>query len=327
MDTILTQRRSLDAPADSLLNRMTDSLQGRRPYLVLIANDQEWTARSLASVLGAHGYAVTRAFTGRQAIELAQHAHPDLIILDRRMPDLDGISVCRMLLSHPGFRASTPILITTSEQGVRADRLAAYEAGAWDFCVEPIDSEVLLRKMQVWLNARGESDALRETSLLDSATGLYNASGLARRAREIGAVAARMGSQMSCVAFAVGDQSDKDFGDEAASQVAELLRTHGRTSDVFGRVGQSEFAVVAPATNEEGARRLADRLCSLIASDERTVPSGGFSSFTVRTGCASSQNASMDGIEALELLRQASASIYHSRGARGSEGSSAQFSD
>ena len=71
--------------------------------LVLIANDQEWSARSLESILGPHGYSVVRAYTGQQALERARTSLPDLIILDAQMPDMHGFDVCRSLRSDPRF--------------------------------------------------------------------------------------------------------------------------------------------------------------------------------------------------------------------------------
>ena len=68
---------------------------------ILIANDQEWTARSLESILAAEGYEVIKAFTGAQACERALDARPDLIILDTQLPDISGPDVCRRLRSHP----------------------------------------------------------------------------------------------------------------------------------------------------------------------------------------------------------------------------------
>ena len=95
------------------------SLNGNRDKaptapLVLIANDQEWSARSLESILGPNGYAVVRAYTGQQALERARTSQPDLIILDAQMPDMHGFEVCRALRSDPRFSATTPIVITTS---------------------------------------------------------------------------------------------------------------------------------------------------------------------------------------------------------------------
>ena len=93
---------------------MANPAEAAAPPLVLIANDQEWAARSLESILGPNGYSVIRAHTGRQALERARQAEPDLVILDAQMPDMHGIDICRALRDDPRFGATTPIIITTA---------------------------------------------------------------------------------------------------------------------------------------------------------------------------------------------------------------------
>src|ERR687896_868389 len=192
--------------------------------LVLIANDQEWSARSLESILGPSGYSVVRAYTGQQALERARTAQPDLIILDAQMPDIHGFEVCRMLRSDPRFSANTPIIITTSGPSGRTQRLEAYRAGAWEFLGQPVDGEALLLKLATFLQAKREVDALREENLLDPGTGLYNMRGLARRAHEIGAEAFRRRDPIACVVFAP-DAEAEDPSQEPADEEAQ------RTSD------------------------------------------------------------------------------------------------
>jgi DNA-binding response OmpR family regulator len=168
---------------------MLDIERPARPPLVLIANDQEWAARSLETLLGPNGYAVLRAYNGRQAVELARSAQPDVVIIDLRLPDTDGLDVCRTLRAR--MVAATPIVVTTSDPSSRAQQVAAFRAGAWDFLVQPLDGDLLLYKLETFVRAKHDADALREDGLLDPSTGLYNARGLARRAREIGADAMR----------------------------------------------------------------------------------------------------------------------------------------
>src|SRR6478752_10797833 len=91
--------------------------------LVLIANDQEWSARSLESILGPSGYAVLRAYTGRQVLDLVRTTQPDLLIVDVRMPVMSGIDICRTLRDDPRFSASTPLIVTTSGPSERSERL------------------------------------------------------------------------------------------------------------------------------------------------------------------------------------------------------------
>src|SRR6476660_5071134 len=167
--------------------------------LVLIANDQEWSARSLESILGPSGYSVVPAYTEQKALERARTAQPDMVILDARMPDIHGFEVCRMLRSDPRFSATTPIVITTSGPSGRTQRLEAYRAGAWEFLGQPLDGEALLLKLHTFLQSKRQVDLLRDESLLDQGTGLYNMRGLARRAREIGSEAFRRHEALACV--------------------------------------------------------------------------------------------------------------------------------
>src|SRR5687768_8279834 len=225
--------------------------------LVLIANDQEWSARSLESILGPNGYSVVRAYTGQQALERARTSQPDLIILDAQMPDMHGFEVCRSLRGDPRFSATTPIVITTSGPSGRTQRLEAYQAGAWAFLGQPLDGESLLLKLGTFLKSKREVDTMRDASLLDRGTGLYNMRGLARRAKEIGSEAFRRRDPLACVVFspepepadpaAPEDEEEQRMTD----QIALLFRQAGRASDAIGRLGQSEFAVIAPATGPE----------------------------------------------------------------------------
>ncbi len=235
---------------------MTEPLRTERPPLVLIANDQEWSARSLESILAPNGFAVLRAYTGHQALERARTARPDLVILDAQMPDLHGVEVCRQLRADPRFSVTTPIIITTAGPSGRSQRLEAYKAGAWEFLGQPLDGESLLLKLDTYLVSKLEADRLRDESLMDQLTGLYNMRGLSRRAREIGSEAFRRRQPLSCMVLAPEGAADA----ATSERFGQLLRAQGRTSDVIGRLGQGEFAVIAPDTEAAGAVRMFERL-------------------------------------------------------------------
>ena len=172
------------------------------PPLVLVANDQEWSARTLESVLGQAGFAVVRAYTGKQAVDVARRTQPDAVILDVGMPDIGGIEVCHLLRTDVGLSQSTPIVMTTAGPASRALRLEALRAGAWELLGEPIDSEALLLKMHAFVQSKREIDRVRDSAVIDPVTGLYNVRGLARRAKEIGADAARRHAALACVVVA-----------------------------------------------------------------------------------------------------------------------------
>lgn len=253
------------------------------PPLVVIANSQEWHTRSLESILGPHGYAVLRAYTGRQAIERAVGSQPDLIILDTDLPDTDGLEVCRQLRADPRISPSTPILITSPGHASRQQRLAALRAGAWDFLGATLDGEELPLKLDAYVRAKFDADRAREESLLDQLTGLYNIRGLARRARELGSQAFRAHEPFACVVFApvvegneAADEAAKEAATSAAvERLAKTLRDMGRVSDAIGRLGPTEFAVIAQGTDKQGAVRLAERLRRNLEG-AATAGAGGF---------------------------------------------------
>jgi len=282
--------------------------------LVLIANDQEWSARSIESILGPNGYAVVRAYTGQQALERARSAQPDIIILDAQMPDMHGFEVCRAMRADSRFSVTTPIVITTSGPSGRTQRLEAYRAGAWEFLGQPLDGEALLLKLSTFLQSKQQVDVLREENLLDSGTGLYNMRGLARRAREIGADALRRREALACVVFA---PDDDDAGDEESpseeqlrlsDQVGVVFRQVGRGSDAIGRLGPTEFAVIAPATGADGAVRLVNRLGDAVEATRIPVR-GGERSLRVKAGYCAVPDFAESAVDATELLLRATTAL------------------
>lgn len=292
--------------------------------LVLIANDQEWSARSLESILGPSGYSVVRAYTGQQALERARTSQPDIIILDAQMPDMHGFEVCRALRSDPRFSATTPIVITTSGPSGRTQRLEAYRCGAWEFLGQPLDGEALLLKLGTFLQSKQQVDILREENLLDSGTGLYNMRGLSRRAREIGADALRRREALACVVFAPETELDAD--DEApdegllrmSDQVGAVFRQAGRVSDAIGRLGPTEFAVIAPATGPEGAIRLVNRLSGAVEATRIPVR-GGERALRVKAGYCAVPDFAESSIDAVELLLRATTALRDLRRGRDAE--------
>ncbi|MBA2293054.1 MAG: response regulator [Gemmatimonadales bacterium] len=229
---------------------------------MLIANDHEWTARSLETILVAAGMRVVRTLTGHETLAVAARVLPDLLILDLQLPDISGVNVCSQLRADPRFGASTPILITTAGPSGRQQRLAAYEAGAWEFYGQPLDGEALLHKVRVFLAARLESVQAMRQNLFDNATGLYTRAGMERRATELASEARRTGGGMACVAIAAVRPGSRE-----SDRIAAILRSRARASDAAGRLGPDSFAVLAGGIGPDGAARLAERLRAAAAEE------------------------------------------------------------
>ncbi len=284
-----------------------------RPTLALIANDQEWSSRSLESTLEPVGYAFIRAYNGQQAIELAVDNSPDVIIIDATLPDMPGIEVCRRIRRDPRVTIGTPIVITTAGRLTRHDRLEALKAGAWDFCGWPIDVEEFTLRLGLFLKAKLEADQTREDSLIDHDTGLYNLRGLMRRARELGSDAYRHSRALACVALALQPPNGMMIGNGDDSEIWELLEVLGdafkmnaRVSDAVGRVRQGEFLVVAPATDDVGALTLAERLTAAI---ESVVEEIDRAPLTVLAGYHAVDDLRESGVQPSELMAGATTAL------------------
>lgn len=238
----------------------------REHPLVLVVDPQEWSARSLESILMPHGYDVRRAASGGQGLELAGTEEPDAVIVDYQLPDMTAEQFCRVLCADPEVGPTLPIIVTLDVPTGRQERLDVQRAGAWECCSKPLDAEVLERKLAVFTRAKRHADALRRTSVVDLATGLYNMRGMERRSHEIAAESSRRHAPVSCVALSLArDGRRRDSGahgelSAASARLAAALRACSRVSDAVARLGGDDFAIVAPATSLPGAERLIERL-------------------------------------------------------------------
>jgi PleD family two-component response regulator len=261
------------------VNDLNTSELPRTP-LAIVIDDQEWTARSLESILSPAGFAVLKAYTGRQALDLVQRVKPDLVFVDLDLPDVDGRELCRTLVKQRSIRPSTPLLALCTTRPRREERLEILRAGAWDIVSLPLDPEELVLRLQSLVRAKQEVDEAMERSLLDAETGFYNVKGLMRRLTELTAECRRYTRPLACVVVGPRDDSRTesilreilatDLAEEAPEPEPEAkgpipamvdsLARVTRLSDAKGLLGDQHFVILAPDTDVEGAQRLAERV-------------------------------------------------------------------
>lgn len=110
---------------------------------VLIADDDQQILRALRILLTAHGYEVLTARTGAEAVKATVEHHPDLLMLDLGMPELNGIEVIEALRGW----SSIPILVVSGRTG-SADKVDALDAGADDYVTKPFAADELLARLR-----------------------------------------------------------------------------------------------------------------------------------------------------------------------------------
>jgi len=130
---------------------------------VLIVDDEAETRTVLREFLEQAGYASAEAANGLEALAQAERLLPHAILLDIRMPDLDGFEVCRRLKANPGTKL-IPVIVVTAVQNDALNRLA-YEVGALACIVKPFRLEALLTTVRTTIASterRAQRRAKRE---------------------------------------------------------------------------------------------------------------------------------------------------------------------
>src|SRR5438477_4488128 len=235
-------------------------LPAERPPIALIACSDDWMSRALENVFQQHGYVVAHTRSGAQSLELAKLANHDLLVIDESLSDMSALDVCRSIREGARFDHSIPIVVTSPTPVNPRARIAAFSAGAWEYCSHPVDLEPVFVKLETFVRARGEISIARSEDFVNSTTGLYTSFGLRQLAGKLGARALRKHEPFACVAFAP-QVHDREIGSSmlwkesptALADLAHVFAGQSPRSTAVGNVGEWRLAFLAPDTAAEGA--------------------------------------------------------------------------
>lgn len=131
---------------------------------VLIVDDDLFMRTLLRAQLESAQYEVLEAENGQQCLNAYQQYHPDIVLMDAQMPEMDGFTCCSKLKQSPDSM-HTPVLMVTGLNDAASVNLA-FEAEATDYITKPINPNVLLGRMRRILQAARAETALREQHAL-----------------------------------------------------------------------------------------------------------------------------------------------------------------
>ncbi|WP_051275988.1 diguanylate cyclase [Desulfovirgula thermocuniculi] len=231
---------------------------------VLLVEDSSLQQKIISRYLAEQGIETRVASTGREALEAARSHQPDLILLDIVLPDIDGIALCHELKKDPQV-ANVPVIFVTSKSG-RENRLRGLECGADDFLTKPVDKRELVIRVQSFIRRKQLMDALLYQASRDSLTGLYNRRQLLLDLEREIARARRYGHPLSLIVLDVdhfkqyNDLNGHLAGDGLLTQLAQLITSGLRSTDLAYRYGGEEFVVLLPETDAAGAVQVAEKL-------------------------------------------------------------------
>jgi DNA-binding response OmpR family regulator len=146
---------------------------------ILMVEDDAVIREATQLTLERHGYDVTTAEDGLEAIESFEKIHPDAVMLDIMLPGLDGISVCRRIRE-----SSTVPVVMVSARGDALDVVLGLEAGADDYVTKPFDTQVLVARLRAVMR-RAVVDPERPTQATGASVESFGDLELDREALEV----------------------------------------------------------------------------------------------------------------------------------------------
>ena len=124
---------------------------------ILVVDDTPHNVRLLEAILLPRGYAVVKAASGPEALDLVARDLPDLVLLDILMPGMDGHEVCRRLRADPATEILPVVMVTASGE---QQKVKALESGADDFVTKPVDQAELLARVRSLLRIKAYHDTV-----------------------------------------------------------------------------------------------------------------------------------------------------------------------
>ncbi len=276
---------------------------------VLVVDDSPTVRNHLARLLAAHEFVVHEAADGNHALAMLD-AHPEIkvVVTDYFMPGIDGVELTRRIRRKRRKDDLAVIGISAYDNTLLSARFI--KNGANDFLNKPFSSEEFYCRITQNLEMLEYIQKLREASIRDPLTGLYNRRHFFEAAQELRARARRDAEPMTLAMIdidhfkKVNDTHGHAVGDEVLRHVAQGLGHRFRGRDVVARLGGEEFCVLAMGLGGAQAGEVFDDLRNSI---ERSKAKAGGTSVgvTISIGLC---DAPLESVDA--MLAAADAALY-----------------
>ena len=254
---------------------------------ILIVDDISFNIIALKALLEYEDYNIFEANSGAECLSILLKEKIDIILMDVQMPDMDGFETAKYIRQNSRTKL-IPIIFITAARETETFNLKGYESGAIDIIYKPINKDILIHKLSIFveliiqrvtlqqqikelqrLNEANEKMRKRIESLAlqDYLTGLDNRRKVDDNLENYYNNAFRSKEPISVLMIDIdnfklyNDHFGHTDGDEVLKQVATALRQSvSRPMDCTGRFGGEEFIVILPDTNQEGAKKVAEKI-------------------------------------------------------------------
>lgn len=247
-----------------------------RKSTILVVDDTPHNARIVYKVLTGQNCEVLIAEDGKSALAVAQTEHPDLILLDIMMPEIDGFETCKLLKKHEETQ-DIPVIFMTALSDLES-KVRGFEVGAVDYVTKPFQQKELLARIQTHLTIRNlqrelliqktslekANEELKRLAIIDDLTQVANRRRLEDYLQKEWKRGVREQIPLSIILCDIdffkqyNDTYGHVVGDQCLKQVAQALnQAVKRPADLVARYGGEEFMVILPNTPLEGSLKVA----------------------------------------------------------------------
>lgn len=305
--------------------------QSNKPLIQIIDDDLSMRLLMRAT-LEKSGFRVTECSSGKEAVSAFDELHPDAVLLDVIMPDMDGFETCKALRKRPGGE-HIPILMVTGLDDIESIH-KAFEAGATDFITKPINWAILshrvrymLRASEAFIEVRKKQDQIHHLAFFDHLTGLANRSVFKATLEQAIEENSTTEKQLAVLFLdldrfkRINDTLGHHIGDLLLKCIAERINCCIRDSDAMARsnqdesiscvsrLGGDEFTILlTDLTTPGSAGKIARRI---IDSIRQPLDLEGYEVFV--TASVGISLFPTDGEDADTLMKSADTAMYHAK--------------
>lgn len=282
---------------------------------ILIVEDSEFQRKFLVRWLKKYGYVTLEAETFKEAREKIIDNEISVVLLDWELPDGNGIDLIKEILASSPYGWLPIIMVTSHSEPLRIKE--AIEAGATDYIAKPAERIELLARIFSALRIKSLQDKLRETSIRDVMTGLYNRRYMEERMEQEFQRCKRHKHLMSVAMIdldffkKVNDTYGHDVGDNVLKILAGVLKGQLRKSDIISRFGGEEFVVILPETPLEDAKKVLNKVREHLSKIEISSPQGETFTVTFSGGVAGGDVSQFPSYA--DILRLADKNLYEAK--------------
>ena len=229
-------------------------MNARADARILLADDDPEILILLKDFLAQSGFSVETATDGLDALDKIRSSSPDIAVLDRHMPGLDGFSVCRLLRQDPLFEHLPLIILSAAAE--RESKIAGLDLGADDFVAKPVDLDELLARIRMILRRTKKGLDANPLTHLPGNASIENRIQIALRNNRPLAVLYLDLNEFKAYNDAYGYEAGNRVIQETGRLLIRIKKESGAV-DFVGHIGGDDFIVLtAPADMEAIAARI-----------------------------------------------------------------------